>query len=227
MTRKIIAFLLIIIGIGFIAYPRVAEYYYDNKQDDLLAVWEEGFETVAEIPDVEIETETIFDDFSYEYETGGIIFAETTESEEETAVEKKEAASYISTNLEGIMYIDKISLKLPILRGATQKNLSYGLASVESLAEPGGFGNYAVAGHRNRTYGRNFNRLDEVIIGDKVIIETKDGKFTYVITEKFRVLPEETDVLLGSRREKTITLITCDPVGSPTHRLILKGKLVE
>jgi sortase A len=90
---------------------------------------------------------------------------------------------------------------------------------------PGKDGNCVLAAHRSFTYGRFFNRLDEVFIGDRVNIETKNGMYRYTIFEKKRVLPNDTSVLDSKKGKKYLTLITCDPMKNPTHRLILVGKL--
>ena len=85
-------------------------------------------------------------------------------------------------------------------------------------------GNSAIAGHRSYTYNQYFNRLDELVEGDEIIIQTKKGEFTYVIYKKFVVLPEEVSVL-NDTKEAELTLITCTPVRVATHRLIIKAKL--
>jgi len=50
--------------------------------------------------------------------------------------------------------------------------------------------------------------------------------YTYKVFEKLVVEPEETSVLM-STEEPIITLVTCTPIRKATHRLIVKGKLVQ
>ncbi len=57
-------------------------------------------------------------------------------------------------------------------------------------------------------------------------MQTKNGEFTYEVYKKFVVLPEDVSVLNDTEGEE-LTLITCTPVRSATHRLIIKAILAE
>jgi len=48
--------------------------------------------------------------------------------------------------MEGLLIIDKIRLRVPILPGITKRNLDLAVASVESTGKPGQEGNYVIAG---------------------------------------------------------------------------------
>lgn len=128
---------------------------------------------------------------------------------------------------EGVLSIEAIDLVMPILTGATRQNLHLSIASIEGTAKAGQPGNYGIAGHRSRTRGRNFNRLGEVREGDVLQVETADGSYHYAVDEILLVLPEDTWVLAGDGASRRITLVTCDPMIDPTHRLIVKGTLIE
>ncbi len=185
----------------------------------------------------EAEWDYLFDyDPDYDDEIIDAIEGVRTETEEKKKKEKEEAErkkkerqaleDYVKNNAEGILTISKINLKLPILRGASDRNMQISVAAMAHSGALGGEGNYAIAGHRNRTYGRNFNRLDEVEVGD--IIEANNGQetFTYTVTEKSYVLPSDVSVLASYKNKKEITLITCHPMGNPTHRIIIKGQIL-
>lgn len=149
------------------------------------------------------------------------VIDETTEDLEEE--EENELGE-----LEGVMEIDKIDLKLPILTGAIHENMKTSVASIENTGKLGQVGNYGVAGHRNLTYGRNFNRLDEVDIGDLIKVTDNNGKeYNYEVFDKLYVYPKDTWVLNSNEEDKEITLVTCHPIGVSTHRLIIKGKIKE
>lgn len=49
---------------------------------------------------------------------------------------------------------------------------------------PGEAGNVGIAGHRT-TYGRPFNRLNEVKSGDPGYLTTPSAKFTYTVVPAF------------------------------------------
>jgi sortase A len=116
---------------------------------------------------------------------------------------------------------------MPILKGVTDSNLRYAAASFDNNVVPGGSGNYSLAGHRSYTYGRMFNRLNELAPGHLIEIVVKKEVFTYRVTESLVVNPEDTWVLKSDKTMKTITLVTCTPIRTATQRLIIKGVLVE
>jgi sortase A len=144
--------------------------------------------------------------------------------------ESAEASPNIKLPLEdlsstiGIIKIPKIDLKVAVGEGIENKTLKYAVGHFEGTAMPGEKGNFAVAGHRSYTYSEYFNRLDELDIGDDIIVKTNKGEFTYKVYEKKVVEPTEVSVL-DKTKEPTITLVTCTPIRVATHRLIVKGKL--
>ena len=107
-------------------------------------------------------------------------------------------------NMEGILFIDKINLKVPNSTNATQANMKVSVASITNTGRPGAVGNYAIAGHRNLTYGKNFNRLDEVDIGDLITVDTGTKQYVYKVGEKLYVLPEEVWVLNGNGKDRRL-----------------------
>jgi len=123
----------------------------------------------------------------------------------------------------GVLQIDSIDLNLPIIKGLNNTNLKIGVALLEDTAMLEDQGNSVIAGHRGHSYGRLLNRLDEVEINDRITVVTKDKEIPYRVFNKVIVEPQQTD-LLAPTKEKILTLVTCDPVRNPTHRLIVQAK---
>lgn len=121
--------------------------------------------------------------------------------------------------------IDKIKLKLPVVEGATQKNMKSAAAHLKETTALGQVGNAAIAGHRMRSKGKLFNRLGELEAGDKIVVETKDQSYTYTVYKILIVKPTDVSVLNYNNKDKLLTLITCDPIVNPTHRLIIHAKM--
>ena len=98
---------------------------------------------------------------------------------------------------------------------------------------PGQAGNAAIAGHRT-TYGAPFGDLDQLAVGDEIVLTTVQGTFTYrVVRAPFAVSPDDGDVLLPTvdplvpgAKAATLTLTTCNPKYSAAERLIVKASLV-
>lgn len=129
-------------------------------------------------------------------------------------------------NAMGIMIIPKIDLKVAIAEGVDNEILKYAVGHFEGTAMPGEKGNFCVAGHRSYTYNEYFNRLDEVKIGDEIIVKTHKNEFKYKVDDIKIVEPKEVSVL-DNTKKSTITLVTCTPIRVATHRLIIKGTLEE
>jgi sortase A len=123
----------------------------------------------------------------------------------------------------GIVEIPKIKVKLPIMAGASNRNLKLGAAHLTGTAKLGAIGNAVIAAHRSYTYGRMFNRLDEVTTGDTVRIQSGTRTLQYKVTGTKMVEPTDTSVLKQPAKGQYLTLITCDDDGS--HRFIVHAKL--
>lgn len=140
---------------------------------------------------------------------------------EDDTAEKYDLASVI-----GLLKIPKISLEEAIREGSTNSVLSSALGHMEGTALPGDEGNCCIAGHRNYTFGKYFNRLNEMEIGDLIEIETYDADYTYEVYDIFVVEPTELSVL-DEIEGNNLTLITCTPLFIGSHRLIIRAALVE
>jgi sortase A len=122
---------------------------------------------------------------------------------------------------------------VPVVEGVGQGELERGVGHYPDTVRAGEGGNFAVAGHR-ATHGEPFADLDRVRRGDRVVAETRDRWYTYVVDRTLIVRPDETwvlDPVPGERGaapdEPLITLTTCNPRWSSTERLIVFGHLEE
>ena len=150
----------------------------------------------------------------------------------DTAVNSEDEQAYSEddnkqdlTKIIGLLKISKISLEEAIREGSTDSVLSSALGHMEGTALPGEEGNCCIAGHRNYTFGKYFNRLNEMEIGDLIELETYDANYTYEINDIFVVEPTEVSVLDDIEGEN-LTLITCTPLFIGSHRLIIRANLI-
>ncbi|GAB3618514.1 hypothetical protein GCM10027416_30710 [Okibacterium endophyticum] len=95
-------------------------------------------------------------------------------------------------------------------------------------ALPGGDGNFAIAGHRT-SYHAPFLNIQNLVIGDAMIVETAEGWYSYRYRASEYVQPSAVDVLnavpRGSEQPagKYITLTACNPLYSTAERVIAYG----
>lgn len=142
-------------------------------------------------------------------------------TEDDITYVKKEAGELVC-----LLRIPKISLEEAVREGDSRDVLSSALCHLEDTSYPGDKGNCCISGHRNYTFGKYFNRLEEVTIGDVIELETFDNTYKYQVYETLVVAPDDVKVL-DSTHAKTLTLITCTPIFVGTHRFIVKAILIE
>jgi sortase A len=118
-----------------------------------------------------------------------------------------------------------------VVQGVGKQDLKKGPGHYPGTAEPGAIGNLVISGHRT-TYGAPFNRLDELHVGDPIVLETRDFFYTYLVTGTTVVQPTalgETDPVPnrpGVRpTQRILTLTTCNPKYSAKTRLVVRGLL--
>ena len=129
----------------------------------------------------------------------------------------------------GTISIESIDLNLPMWDDAGIIPLRYGAGVYKDSVMPGEVGNLVILGHRMKTYGSIFNRLDEVKVDDEVVILTMDGiSHTYIVDQIIEALdPNKLPDYLTQEvsQGKQITLVTCTPTGVGSHRLIIIGHI--
>jgi sortase A len=118
-----------------------------------------------------------------------------------------------------------------VVEGVGHEDLKRGPGHYPGSALPGQVGNVVVSGHRT-TYGAPFNRLDELRVGDAVVVETRDTWFTYRVVRQQIVAPTAVEVTYPVPGDKTakpvkklLTLTTCNPKYSAKTRLIITAEL--
>ncbi len=117
--------------------------------------------------------------------------------------------------------------RFAIVQGTGLAQLATGPGHVPGTALPGQIGNFAVAAHRV-TAGNPFYHLNDLRPGNTVLIDTATITYRYQVTRTELVLPGDTAVLdpvPGHPHQPMITLITCDPPWTGTHRIIVFGVL--
>lgn len=130
------------------------------------------------------------------------------------------------------MRIPKLGVEVLVVEGTTPAALRAGAGHYVGTPLPGEVGNVAIAGHRT-TYGRPLNRMDELVEGDVVELETPFAVHTYKAVPAFDghanpwvVAPTEFSVVGPTEGKSMLTLTTCHPKGSARQRLVMRFELV-
>lgn len=203
---------LILVGLIFVLTPIVGHVYLQYKQQQL---YDDYLKSLTKV-----EQPAVVTNAQAELEDG-----QPASKPKEKEGEEPKKLMINEGEVIGKITISKADIDLILLEGTSDKELKIGAGHMHDTANPGDVGNCVIAGHRNYTFGSMFNRLDEIEVGDKVDIEFQGQHYTYCIESVSIVKPDEVSVLAQNTKEKELTLITCHPVYTGTHRLIIKGKL--
>ncbi|MDQ1711665.1 MAG: sortase [Frankiaceae bacterium] len=118
-----------------------------------------------------------------------------------------------------------------VVEGVGVADLRKGPGHYPGTALPGQVGNFVISGHRT-TYGAPFNRVDELRVGDAIVVETRDTWYTYRVGSTEIVRPSAVEVTypvphqLGEKpKVAMITLTSCNPKYSARTRIIVYGTL--
>jgi sortase A len=123
------------------------------------------------------------------------------------------------------LVIPKIDMDAIVIEGASRRELSEGPGHMKQTAQPGETGNSVITAHRD-TFFRHIYELNK---GDHIQVRRSGRTFTYAVTGKRIVKPEDVSVIKPTN-DPQLTLITCYPtyyIGPAPERLVVFSRLVE
>ncbi len=199
-------------GIWLIVSPSFERRQSLERQDEMIAEIEETIDAAAIQPEIEAPFLTVLDD-----EPEPIVIAEPAPPKEPAP---------IGAEL-GILMIERLDMKLPVVEGVTEELLKTAVGHVPETAAIGDMGNAVIAGHRSYAYGKDFNRLGEVGTGDIIAYISADGEnHLFEVFEIIEIEPDDQIAFIQTSDRSIITLYTCTPIYEATHRLLVRaGKI--
>ena len=103
--------------------------------------------------------------------------------------------------------LERLGVDMIVLAGANGRTLAFGPAYIETSAVPGAAGHAVLTGHRDT----HFAFLQHVAVGDRLLIESRDGReLTYRVIEA-RMADARLDHIKLTGPQNRLTLITCYP----------------
>ena len=129
-------------------------------------------------------------------------------------------------DLVGRISIPTIGVSKYVVAGVRNKDLERGPGLFPGSPLPGQKGNVAIAGHRT-TFGAPFSRINEIKSNEKIIIESRNGTFTYIVNGEPKIV-SATDIAVTKTTNPdiaTITLVSCYPKWTSTQRIIVVATL--
>lgn len=206
---------LFLIGIGAAAYPAFGNWYTEQKRSVVLTEYEKAL--------AKIENADLTDAFKQAEIYNDALF--TGETDEEERPDYGELLCTTEDGIMGYVEIPAIQIRLPIYHGCTENELSKGAGHLPSSSLPvGGKSTHAVlAAHSGRADSKMFTDLDQVKEGDLVYLYVLNKTLTYEVDKITVTTPDDTDAIQIINGEDLLTLLTCTPYGTNTHRLLVRG----
>jgi sortase A len=121
--------------------------------------------------------------------------------------------------------IERLGGEWVVVEGADVNELRKGPGHMINTALPGSRGNCVIAGHRDT----QFRILRNVEVGERISVEIEGHTYTYRVTDRRVVSPNDTRSLLPTAKA-TLTLVTCFPfyyVGPAPKRYLIRAVLVS
>ena len=206
---------LFLIGIGAAAYPAFGNWYNEQKRSVVLTEYEKA---LAKIEDADLT-----DAFKQAEIYNDALF--TGETDEEERPDYGELLCTTEDGIMGYVEIPSIQIRLPIYHGRTENELSKSAGHLPSSSLPvGGKSTHAVlAAHSGRADSKMFTDLDQVKEGDLVYLYVLNKTLTYEVDQTTVTTPDDTDAIQIIDGKDLLTLLTCTPYGTNTHRLLVRG----
>jgi sortase A len=128
----------------------------------------------------------------------------------------------VPNGVVGLLEIPRLRFSAVVAEGDDEKTLSKAIGHLADTPLPWAGGNSVLAGHRDT----HFRALRNLLIGDRLTLKTAKGQFTYTVSDKLIVTPNDVWVL-GPSKSRQLTLITCYPfsyVGRAPQRFIVRAE---
>lgn len=140
---------------------------------------------------------------------------------------------------EAKIIIPKINVEAPVVYDVpsidekdVQKGLENGVVHYITTPSPGQKGNSVIFGHSSSNilnkgkYKFAFILLKSLEKEDTFIVQKDKKRYVYKVYNKYVTPPTDLSVLGPTDRPATMTLITCDPPGTSTNRLIIQAEQI-
>lgn len=204
MKRKIIAGILIAVGLAVMSVPLYYRFTGSQKSDEMISRFEQ----------------------MTEQETGHEEEKEDLGQENtEAAISQEDAATLSKEEVIGLIEIEELDLKYAVLEGTDSHELSCGIGHIPDTAGIGEKGNCVLAGHNGSRHGNFFSNLKNIQTGDVVKLTDKKGDSYFYRVESMEIVGPYDNSVKNQGEKAELTLITCENRG--TMRRVVKCSLCE
>lgn len=220
-----ILLLVMLLGIGVMAYPLLSARYADSVRSEVYSEYESAVaEQDTSALDAVRDAAIAYNHKLYKQEID-LSTSEKVQSSgywDQLRVEGNDVMCYIR--------IPAIDLLLPVYHGIGEDALGLGCGHMPQTSLPvGGINTHSViSAHTGMASSAMFSDLPLLEIGDLFFIDILGETLTYeVYAIPEPVLPHEISHIQIKSGEDLCTLVTCVPFGVNTHRLLVHGRRIQ
>lgn len=222
--RKILQYLLILCGCGFLLYSPITNYLEEQRVQKLL----DDMDSYIQQIDIEDYAEIKEKAVEYNNQLWGRYSGTYTNSQENLLNDYDNILNLDGDGLIGKVEVPSVDINLPIYHGEDERTLATSSGHHEGSALPIGTTNSraVLSAHTGLATPKLFTRVDELEKGDLFFINVLDETYAYEVWDIEVILPTEVEKLNPIEGEDLVTLLTCTPYGINSHRLLVTGKRV-
>lgn len=222
MIRKFLIVLTIIgflIGLGIFLYPHISSWLIDCEIEEALNEFEaNGALAQSKEQDQLYQVMKAYNENLYS--TGQTNISDAwTFAQEEFKLNDYDYKNDVVATIE----IAKMNISMPIYLGATKENMSKGIVNLGNTSLPigGKNSNCVLAGHRGYRGAPFFRDIEDLQIGDEVIIRNYWDELKYKVSQIKVIYPSDSDQVLIQADKDMVTLITCHPYRNNYQRYVV------
>lgn len=216
--RKKISIVFLIIGLIFLASPKIMEIYIKHNNNKI----------IMNDTSADNISKNNSEDINIDYKPKTKVIEEIEDVSVSAVL--KNMNNYNKDEIIGVLIIPDINLELPIFKGVTNANLMAGAVTMKDGLIMGS-GNYSLAGHYMKNKSLLFGGLMDLEVGAKVFVTDKTKIYEYQIFEN-TIVPDTAlymldDSIADQHGKPIISLMTCYYSSSTQKRYFSIGELIS
>lgn len=226
---KIIAVILMVVGIGFFTYPIALKIAFNTQADKAIEQFEsiktDESQTGTFVPYAKLR-QAMFEYNENLYLNGQSGLIDQLSYEEPDFL----LSDYgIKSNILGYISIPKIDVKLPIYNGASEENMAKGATYLANTSLPvgGNNTNCVIAAHTRYNGIHMFRRITELKTGDEIYITNLWETLVYKVVETKVIDPNDSQNIYIKPDRALVTLSTCHPYPYNYQRYLVYAEQIE
>lgn len=215
ITKNIIRVLLCVAIISASMYPFFSDYLLQQKQQQQISKYDNKKTT----------SKNDYLSLFYKKATKDKTTDPFSGSDKKATKDDEVDVAKASLNTIAVLSIPKINEVLPVYDNTGTVALENGVGLLENTSPPiGGKGTHSVlTGHSGMSLDRLFTNLYKLKKNDKFYIKVNGDIHAYQVDQIKTVLPDNLKYLKVEKDKDLVTLVTCTPLFSNTHRLLVRG----